>query len=107
MLSKWEKIAQSEGSSFELDVSSHLETLTSDAISRTAFGSSYEEGRKIFQLQKELATLLLKASLLFFIPGMRLFFHLLVVSVCVLCWKMEPNFGMNEKLNSQNLVTNK
>ncbi|KAL8512590.1 hypothetical protein ACS0TY_018907 [Phlomoides rotata] len=71
MLSKWEKITQSEGSTFELDVSPHLETLTSDAISRTAFGSSYEEGRKIFQLQKELATLLLQESLLFFIPGLR------------------------------------
>ncbi|KAL8508026.1 hypothetical protein ACS0TY_018551 [Phlomoides rotata] len=52
-------------------MSPHLETLTSDAISRTAFGSSYEEGRKIFQLQKELVTLLLQESLLFFIPGLR------------------------------------
>lgn len=73
MLSKWEKIAQSEGSTFELDVSPHLQSLTSDAISRTAFGTSYEEGRKIVELQKELATLLLKAFLLFFVPGLRLY----------------------------------
>ncbi|KAI3457099.1 hypothetical protein Pfo_013762 [Paulownia fortunei] len=68
MLSKWEKIAPSEGS-FELDVWPYLQTLTSDAISRTAFGSSYEEGRKIFELQKEQATLLMKAFRSVFIPG--------------------------------------
>lgn len=70
MLSEWEKIAPTE-ESFELDVWPHLQTLTSDAISRTAFGSSYVEGRKIFELQKELAALLTKATLSFFIPGLR------------------------------------
>lgn len=70
LLSEWEKIVPSEGA-FELDVWPYLQTLTSDAISRTAFGSSYEQGRKIFDLQKELAGLLIEATISFFIPGFR------------------------------------
>ncbi|KAL8046829.1 hypothetical protein ABFX02_08G199300 [Erythranthe guttata] len=72
MLSKWEEKLAKEGSS-EVDVWPYLQTLTSDAISRTAFGSSYEEGRKIFELQKEQAELIMQAvqSINFQIPGWR------------------------------------
>ncbi|KAL0399682.1 UNVERIFIED_CONTAM: cytochrome [Sesamum radiatum] len=70
MLSKWEKIIPSDRSC-ELDVWPYLQTLTSDAISRTAFGSSYEEGRKIFELQKEQAIILGKSFLSAHIPGWR------------------------------------
>ncbi|XP_057792299.1 cytochrome P450 CYP72A219-like [Salvia miltiorrhiza] len=70
MLSEWEKMVPSEGA-FELDVWPYLQTLTSDAISRTAFGSSYEQGRKIFELQKELGALLMKTTISVFIPGFR------------------------------------
>ncbi|KAH0722043.1 hypothetical protein KY289_005087 [Solanum tuberosum] len=69
MLSKWEKIVSTEGS--EVDVWPYLQTLTSDAISRTAFGSSYEEGRKIHELQQELAKIIVKeteASYIRFLP---------------------------------------
>ena len=51
MVNKWKKLSV-EGSC-ELDVWPYLENLTGDVISRTAFGSSYEEGIRIFQLQKE------------------------------------------------------
>ncbi|KAI3465870.1 hypothetical protein Pfo_022533 [Paulownia fortunei] len=61
MLSKWEKNVPSEGSR-EVDVWPYLQTLTSDAISRAAFGSSYEEGRKIFEIQKEQAELIAQAN---------------------------------------------
>nr|QWX38541.1 secologanin synthase 6 [Ophiorrhiza pumila] len=70
MLSKWEKIASTE-SSFELNVWPYLQTLTSDAISRTAFGSNYEEGRQIFELQREQTNLILQVAQTVYIPGWR------------------------------------
>ena len=70
MVSKWEMMMSKEGSC-ELDVWPSLQTLTADVISRTAFGSSYEEGRKIFQLQKEQAELLVQVGHSVYIPGWR------------------------------------
>ncbi|XP_059659702.1 cytochrome P450 CYP72A219-like isoform X2 [Cornus florida] len=69
-MSKWEKMVSEEGSC-ELDVWPYLQMLSSDVISRTAFGSSYEEGRRIFELQKEQAehTILVGQSI--YIPGWR------------------------------------
>ncbi|KAJ0631506.1 putative secologanin synthase [Helianthus annuus] len=69
MINKWEGITK--GGSGEVDVYPHLQTMTSDVISRTAFGSSYEEGRKIFELQVEQATLVIKAMQSIYIPGSR------------------------------------
>ncbi|CAA2987643.1 cytochrome P450 CYP72A219-like isoform X2 [Olea europaea subsp. europaea] len=76
MLRKWEKIVPSERSS-ELDVWPYLQTLTSDAISRTAFGSNYEEGRKIFELQTEQIELITQARNSFIIPGWRFYYFFL------------------------------
>ncbi|MFQ6620976.1 hypothetical protein Gotur_002361, partial [Gossypium turneri] len=52
MLSKWEKMVCTEGYS-ELDVWPYLVDLTRDVISRSAFGSSFEEGKRIFQLLED------------------------------------------------------
>ncbi|KAJ8532321.1 hypothetical protein K7X08_012244 [Anisodus acutangulus] len=70
MLSKLEDAVSTEGS-HEIDVWPHLQKLSSDVISRTAFGSSYEEGRKIFELQKEQAQLFIEIIRSVYIPGWR------------------------------------
>ena len=70
MVSKWEQLV-SEKESCELDVWPELQALTSDVISRTAFGSNYEEGQKIFELQKEQAELILLAAQSPYVPGWR------------------------------------
>ncbi|XP_019193507.1 PREDICTED: cytochrome P450 CYP72A219-like [Ipomoea nil] len=70
MLGKWEKIVAEEECS-EIDVWPHLQQLTCDAISRTAFGSNYQEGRKIFELQIELAGHVIETSRSLYIPGWR------------------------------------
>jgi hypothetical protein len=70
MISKWESLVSEEGS-IELDVWPYLQNLSSDMISRTAFGSNYEEGRKIFELQRELAELAIKSAQSIYIPGWR------------------------------------
>ncbi|CAL2253534.1 unnamed protein product [Prunus armeniaca] len=70
MIDKWESLVFKEGSC-ELDVWPYLENLTSDVISRAAFGSSYEEGRKIFQLLREEAKFYTIAARSVYIPGWR------------------------------------
>ncbi|PWA66351.1 cytochrome P450 protein [Artemisia annua] len=69
IITKWE--GMTKGGSCEVDVYPHLQTFTSDVISRTAFGSSYVEGRKIFELQHEQAKLVMKAAQSMYIPGSR------------------------------------
>ncbi|GMN57790.1 hypothetical protein TIFTF001_026898 [Ficus carica] len=70
MLDKWERSVDHEGRC-ELDIWPWLENMTGDVISRTAFGSSYEDGRRIFQLEKEQENLVLKAIQTVYIPGWR------------------------------------
>ncbi|KAM0019682.1 putative secologanin synthase [Helianthus debilis subsp. tardiflorus] len=68
MIEKWEKELNTK-SSCEVDVWPYLQTFTSEVISRTAFGSSFEEGRKIFELQREQSQLIGKALSSVYIPG--------------------------------------
>ncbi|XVE70696.1 hypothetical protein DITRI_Ditri10aG0091400 [Diplodiscus trichospermus] len=70
MIEQWKEMASLQ-SGCEIDVGPELQKLTADAISRTAFGSSYEEGKKIFELQKELITLTLETMQSLYIPGFR------------------------------------
>uniref|UniRef100_A0A804NGL9 Uncharacterized protein n=1 Tax=Zea mays TaxID=4577 RepID=A0A804NGL9_MAIZE len=68
LVSRWAQSLGPDGSC-ELDVDPELQTLTGDVISRTAFGSSYLEGRKIFQLQAEQAERLMSIIDKFAVPG--------------------------------------
>ena len=70
ILSEWERIVPEEGCC-ELDVMPYLQNLSRDAISRTAFGSSYREGQMIFQLIRQLIDLVIKVSGGTYIPGWR------------------------------------
>ncbi|KAJ9554684.1 hypothetical protein OSB04_018729 [Centaurea solstitialis] len=72
MIHKWEDMVKEE-SSCEVDVWPHLQTLTADVISRTAFGSNFTEGRKIFELQREMEKLVMKAAMSLYIPGSKFF----------------------------------
>ncbi|WVZ12141.1 hypothetical protein V8G54_016671 [Vigna mungo] len=49
MLEKWS--AMGEKGEVEIEVSEWFQRLTEDVITRTAFGSSYEDGKAIFRLQ--------------------------------------------------------
>uniref|UniRef100_A0A0E0DQR7 Cytochrome P450 n=1 Tax=Oryza meridionalis TaxID=40149 RepID=A0A0E0DQR7_9ORYZ len=68
MVTRWENSISLEAAS-EIDVWPEFRNLTGDVISRTAFGSSYQEGRRIFQLQEELAQYLTEALQKLFITG--------------------------------------
>ncbi|VVA97641.1 unnamed protein product [Arabis nemorensis] len=73
VMCEWEKLVSSKGSSCEIDVWPWIINLTGDVISRTAFGSSYKEGERIFILQKELAHLIIQVLGKNCIPGYRHF----------------------------------
>ncbi|KAF6984668.1 hypothetical protein CFC21_002636 [Triticum aestivum] len=70
MLDKWE-VQGGTHTEFEIDASKEFQTLSSDVISCVAFGSSYEEGKRIFQLQEEQIKLALIAMRTFYFPGFR------------------------------------
>jgi len=76
MINRWENSMSSEGSS-EIDVWPEFQNLTGDVISRTAFGSNYQEGMNIFQLQGEQAERLIQSFQTIFIPGYWFFLFLI------------------------------
>ncbi|ESQ48508.1 hypothetical protein EUTSA_v10020534mg [Eutrema salsugineum] len=71
VIGEWDKLVSDKGSSCEVDVWPWLMSMTADVISRTAFGSSYKEGQRIFELQAELAQLITLSVQTAFIPGYR------------------------------------
>ncbi|XP_021824412.1 cytochrome P450 CYP749A22-like [Prunus avium] len=69
MLERWKNQDGKEIEMFE-----EFRLLTSEVISRTAFGSSYLEGEKIFEMLMKLALLSFKNSLKLRIPGISKFY---------------------------------
>ncbi|XP_059664641.1 7-deoxyloganic acid hydroxylase-like [Cornus florida] len=72
-MNKWEKMVSTGAGSCEVDVWPDLEDLSGDVISRTLFGTSYEEGKHILHLVKELAVLTIQVIQSVYIPGRRFF----------------------------------
>ncbi|KAK8527554.1 hypothetical protein V6N12_054760 [Hibiscus sabdariffa] len=70
MISKWEKMVSTEGCC-EIDAWPYLVNMTRDVISRAAFGSSFEQGRRIFELLDDQLNLAMKAVQSVYIPGWR------------------------------------
>ncbi|CAN6453008.1 unnamed protein product [Victoria cruziana] len=70
LVQRWEKLISPQGSC-ELDVWKEFQDHTGDVISRTAFGSNSEDGRQIFQMQKEQAELVFRTFTKMYIPGFR------------------------------------
>ncbi|VAH00038.1 unnamed protein product [Triticum turgidum subsp. durum] len=70
LVQRWEGLALAAGDApCEVDVWPDMQSLTGDVISRAAFGSSYLEGRRVFQLQGEQLELVLLAMSKMHIPG--------------------------------------
>uniref|UniRef100_A0A0D6QU15 Cytochrome P450 n=1 Tax=Araucaria cunninghamii TaxID=56994 RepID=A0A0D6QU15_ARACU len=70
ILEKWqEMVTQADSYGKEIDVHSEFRALTADIISHTAFGTSYNEGKEVFEFQRELQTMAAEAERSLFIPG--------------------------------------
>ncbi len=69
MLDKWSTM--SESGEVEIEVSEWFQNLSEDVITRTAFGSSYEDGKAVFRLQAQQMMLAADVFQKVFIPGYR------------------------------------
>ncbi|KAF8400696.1 hypothetical protein HHK36_013996 [Tetracentron sinense] len=83
MLDKWS--AMSASGEVEIEVSDWFQTLTEDVITRTAFGSSYEDGKAIFRLQAKQMVIAAEAFQKVLIPGYRF----LPTKTNVSSWKLD------------------
>jgi len=71
MLESLEKAVITGAGSVEVEMQKFMVDLTADIISRTAFGGSYERGKKVIEQLQNLTKLLVANQLSLSIPGLR------------------------------------
>ncbi|XP_062181999.1 cytochrome P450 714C2-like isoform X2 [Phragmites australis] len=71
MLSSWENKVESEGGSAEVVVDEFLRNFSADVISRASFGSSFAEGKEIFNKIRQLQMAMAKQNMFIGVPGSR------------------------------------
>ena len=69
MLDEWSKLIKLGAS--EIEVQKEFHDLTADIIARTAFGSSFAEGKQIFDMQTKQMVLAIESFRNVYIPGFR------------------------------------
>lgn len=69
VLEKWVKLTAANGSC-ELDVFSELQTLSDCVISKMLFGKNQEEGKRLFEIQKEQAEMAFQGLWKMQLPGL-------------------------------------
>ena len=70
MVDKWEEMSTLDDSC-EIDVWPFIQNATCDVISRSAFGSNYAEGKRIFEILKEQAEHAMIILFKLYLPGFR------------------------------------
>uniref|UniRef100_A0A0D9WMT2 Cytochrome P450 n=1 Tax=Leersia perrieri TaxID=77586 RepID=A0A0D9WMT2_9ORYZ len=73
MIRAWEARAAANNPSgeIEIEVGNQFQELTADVISHTAFGSSYLQGKEVFEAQRELQAIAMAALYSIRIPGIQ------------------------------------
>jgi len=69
LICRWENLLADSAGTIELDVWSEFQNFSGDVISRAVFGVSYQDGRRIFQLQAEQLVRVTQAFRTSHIPG--------------------------------------
>ncbi|KAL5221967.1 hypothetical protein ABZP36_026680 [Zizania latifolia] len=69
LVRRWQDSVGADGAQGEIDVWPEFQNLAGDVISRAAFGSSFSEGRRIFELQSEQARNVVQMASTMYIPG--------------------------------------
>ncbi|MBA0574790.1 hypothetical protein Golob_027629, partial [Gossypium lobatum] len=85
MLDKWSAMSANGSRDVEIDVCEWFQTLTEDIITRTVFGTSYEDGKAIFCLQAQQMVLAAETFQKVFIPGYRF----MPTRRNIRCWKLD------------------
>nr|BAL45208.1 cytochrome P450 monooxygenase [Glycyrrhiza uralensis] len=71
MVNKLESVVSASNGTCELDIWPFCQNVSRDVLARAGFGSSYEEGKRVFELQKEMLRLTVTLFRFAFILGYR------------------------------------